>query len=231
VRRRSGERRGRCSSSRTVRPRSDPIRSKPGFPSPGSRSTCAGLHVLGLDFCEIELHSLRAASVGLTPGDHGAGTQEEGEARHSIVQIPHPRHGEKTCFFLVGDHGQSNVRAHGLDSAPRNVRCGQQLTVPGACWPAGASAMIACGKRASAPPPMTTCSRQQSPGKSSWGVPALTRGTTVAVLEVRRSKGAEYSCWFVGETCQADPGIAVATPIDPLFLAVRPPSPPDSVRP
>ncbi|KAJ1485558.1 hypothetical protein T484DRAFT_1793027 [Baffinella frigidus] len=70
--------------------------------------------------------------------------KEGGEARHSILQIPHPRHGEKTVFFLVGHQ----------------------------------------------------------------------------VLEVRRSKGQEYSCWFVGDTVQADPGIAVATPIDPLFLAV-----------
>jgi hypothetical protein len=40
------------------------------------------------------------------------------------------------------------------------------------------------------------------------------------LLEVRRAKGEEYSCWFVGNYCQADSAVAMATPVDPLFLAI-----------
>ena len=65
--------------------------------------------VQGQTFARLSLTVCEQRDLGLTPGCHGAATQEGGEARHSLVQIPHPLHGEKTCFFLVADQGQSET--------------------------------------------------------------------------------------------------------------------------
>jgi hypothetical protein len=71
--------------------------------------------VQGQTFARISLTACEQQALGLTPGWHGVVMQEGGEARHSILQIPHPRHGEKTCFFLAGDQGQSEIRHEVLD--------------------------------------------------------------------------------------------------------------------
>jgi ribonuclease H2 subunit B len=40
------------------------------------------------------------------------------------------------------------------------------------------------------------------------------------VLELRRARRPEYACWFVGDRCESQGDIMMATRMDPLFLAL-----------
>lgn len=81
------------------------------------------------DFARFSCTLCEQHALGLTPGGHDTGTQEGGEARHSILQIPHPRHGEKTVFFLVGHQGLTTIRARACECA---AGCQARAAVHGA---------------------------------------------------------------------------------------------------
>ena len=41
------------------------------------------------------------------------------------------------------------------------------------------------------------------------------------VLELRRARRPEHACWFVGDRCESQGDIMMATRMDPLFLALQ----------
>lgn len=87
----------------------------------------------------VEDRAVCAATPASSPTPKG-----NARVQHAMVRLPHPRHGERALFMLVGGD----------------------------------------------------------------------------VLEVRRARRPEHACWFVGDRCESQGDITMATKMDPLFLAL-----------